>query len=270
MNDSLLDLKPNDGLKLFLEQCDQAGLDTELIKRLCPAVSAYYNGNTYTEAELKEWTQLLHRWYDSLSNGPPDYSVYGVDEYMADVWVCWMKYSRVYLRALKSKRSLGTGRSFLDTYDPKVILDLGCGMGWTTAAFAQLCPNAQVFGTNLKDTAQWSVASSMGKQYGFEVVESCHEIGEAPDLVFASEYFEHIVSPVQHMNDVASLKPKTWVIANAFRPRAIGHFPAYFIGGKWEPNTNAGRLFNKALRQVGHESVKTKLFNNRPMIWKLK
>ena len=216
-------------------------------------------------------SQLLEqRWYASLQTGVPDYSVYESKYYLAELWACWIIYSRKYLLQIEKANSLPPVGVAQDA-NPRVIVDVGCGFGYTTAALTQLFPNAIVYGTNIPNTLQWRVAQQMSQRYGFQLVSDVTEINDSVDLVFASEYFEHFEKPIDHLHYICNaIKPKHWLIANTFTSPAIGHFnnyqtPAGLMNGK-----TTSRMFNQTLRSLHYTKVKTKLWNNRPAYWKLK
>ena len=92
--------------------------------------------------------------------------------------------------------------------------------------------------------------------------------GVEADLIFASEYFEHVSDPINHLNHIINnVKPRSFIIANAFGSKSIGHFDEYEANGDKVSNKAIGRLFNKSLREAGYQMMKTKLWNNRPSIW---
>lgn len=219
--------------------------------------------------------ELFDRWYTSLSTGTPDYSVYGHDNYIAELWACWKVYSKQHLRNIQKPNSLIT-HSISSGHDSnKVIVDLGCGFAYTTAAITQIFPSAKVYGTNLDGTLQMKVAKEMADDYNFTMKGDPSELGEEVDLAFASEYFEHFDKPLDHLDYVVeTINPKAMLIANAFGPKAIGHFDSYLVlqseSGQYESITakEAGKLFNKRMKHHGYHKVKTKLWNNRPAYWK--
>ncbi len=208
---------------------------------------------------------LETRWYNSLPK--PDYGVYGADNYIADLWGCWIIYSRKYLRNIQGANSLTKGHSVLSHLDDsRLILDLGCGFGHTAAAWRELIPTAKVIGTNVSNTLQFRVAEVMGTQYGFDMKS------EAPkceaDLIFASEYFEHFERPIEHLIEVVeTTSPRKFLTANAFGQRAIGHFINYKVGSRTVHGKQMGRVFTAAMGKLGYRRVKTKMWNQRPALW---
>ena len=114
-------------------------------------------------SQAKEMALIERRWYQSLKRGKPDYSVYGLPYYYIDLWVCWCRYSRRYLKEIQAPKSL-FGKSIASSIKAKSVLDLGCGFGYTTAALKQIYPRATVIGTNLKGTSQFNVSEALGKE----------------------------------------------------------------------------------------------------------
>jgi hypothetical protein len=230
---------------------------------------------TSTSSKLPDsLDNLLEKWNSSLNSKNPDYSVYGEDVYIAELWACWKVYSKIHLSNIQKSKSLIT-RSITDNHkNDKCIVDLGCGFAYTTATIKQIFPNADVFGTNLDNTLQMSVAKTMAKDYNFTMLSDSSELNSEADLVFASEYFEHFERPIDHLDYIVDkINPKAMLIANAFGPVAIGHFKVYEVktnelfGYEWIDAKSTGKLFNKRMRELGYKKVITKLWNNRPAYW---
>lgn len=243
--------------------------NTEQLKDIAKKTIKYLNGNHDIRTHLSAGQMLEQRWYESLAEGKPDFSVYETDYYLAELWACWIVYSKRYLKEIEKQNSLPPIGIASDA-NPEVIVDVGCGFGYTTAAIKELFPNARVYATNLPDTLQWRVAWRMSEAYDFTLVPDCSYIPEQADLVFASEYFEHFFEPVAHLEDIIkSVKPKAWLIANAFNARAIGHFTNYLVNGALMNGKATSRAFNETLKKHGYRKIKTRLWNNRPSYWKL-
>lgn len=219
-----------------------------------------------------EYTRLENHWYKSLEEGTPDYSVYGSEYFnTTEVWLCWIIYSRSYLKDFNDPKKLEKGRSVkYDLGTIKRIADLGCGMGYTTGFLKELFPMAVVTGTNVKDTIQYKLASELGRAKRFTITDSVKSLGQR-DLIFASEYFEHFYEPIDHLEEVIdTCSPKALIVANAFTSRAIGHFEFYNYRGQEYPGKKMSRMWNDRLKDFGYEPVKTKFWNNRPRYWKKK
>lgn len=268
---NILQAKHSDVLDDLLRRCLEVkgSINAVSIKELALESARATNAGGKLPDKLNE---LLERWYASLSTPNPDYTVYGEDEYIAELWACWKVYSRTHLLNIQKDKCLPAG-SITDAHrGAEKIVDLGCGFAYTTAAVKQIFPNARVYGTNLDGTLQMDVARTMAKDYGFTMAGDPQQIAGPTDLVFASEYFEHMDRPLQHLDTVLeTLQPKALLIANAFGPIAIGHFSEYYI----YDNTNfppvaakkTGALFNSRMKRHGYTAVKTKLWNNRPSYW---
>jgi 2-polyprenyl-3-methyl-5-hydroxy-6-metoxy-1,4-benzoquinol methylase len=228
---------------LVLRGCADAGLDVTQI--------------TNTDATRDA---LEQRWYAALDSGAPDYGVYGDAGYIAETFACWKQYSRRYLRAISAPQV----RVLLG--DVRSVVDLGCGIGLTSAALAQIFQCA-VYGVDMSDTAQAAVAQRFATRFGFQLAR-LDQISGA-DVVFASEFFEHIHTPVAYLRHVLdTLHPTTLIIANSFNTRAIGHFTAYEIDGAHVDPGRMSRQFNAELRRYGYGKVATKFWNNRPAVWR--
>ena len=267
----ILTEKPKEQLAEFLRRCHSIddSIDIELIRENAVTTVQYLKGDAEARKKMQLGQKLEQQWYDSLKNGKPDWSVYGTDYYIAELWACWTVYSRFYLRSVFSPKSKPPDGIIADIGEIRKAVDLGCGFGFTTAAFKQQFPNAEIIGTNLENTLQMALAKQMSRNYGFDMVSSIDDITAPTDVVFASEYFEHIPSPVQYLRNVLfRLKPKALLIANAFGTRAIGHFFCYNIDGKLLNGKETSKAFNAELVKWGYKKIKTKLWNNRPSYWR--
>lgn len=270
---NLITANPKILISRFLQECSRAGVtDVETIARIAVQTIAHLHGTDSSRRETETAQELQKRWYASLSSGRPDWSVYATDYYLAEMWACWTVYSRKYLAGLISPKSLPPNGILADLGQVRRVVDVGCGIAFTTAALKQIFPMAEVIGTNLSGTAQMTIAESLGRQFGFSLVNTVDQISAPTDLVLASEYFEHIPAPVEHLREmVAALKPRAFLIANAFGTRAIGHFEVYSVNGQNVPAfREIGRIFNGTLRELGYQKVNTKLWNQRPTYWKLR
>jgi SAM-dependent methyltransferase len=271
MLDSIFDRTGDTDLRDYLKLCSAfQPIDIDEAQRLTLTAMRYYKGDLKLRDILVTGQELEKNWYASLEKGKPDYSVYGHDFFIGEIWTCWIIYSRKYLLALKSNKVLGNDKSIVEVISPKIAtaVDLGCGFGYTTAGLKELFPAATVYGTNLPDTLQFKVATAIGVQRSFTIVPDISHIKTNIDLVFASEYFEHIQRPVEHLLKIIHHgKPRVFILANSFGSRSVGHFTNFLHGNATISNKLVGRLFNKTLRENGFKAVRTKLWNNRPSIW---
>lgn len=207
--------------------------------------------------------ELQERWYESLRNNNPDYSVYGESLYLNEAFVCWKDYSREYLKRIKK---------FLPNLDTiNSVLDLGCGISFSTIGLSEVFPNAKVFGTNIRDTLQWEICQEMTKDIeSIKIVDNNMSVDENIDLIFASEFFEHIDDPIDLLSKlIDKYLPKYFVFANTFSQPAIGHFNIYPYKGVLVDGKKMSRLFGQTLRDLGYYKLETGFYNNRPSIFKL-
>ena len=255
----------------FVQYCGEIGVDTNIIKQVASNNMAKLKQSKVIRTELKLNDQYERRWYASLASGSkPYYEVYDTDYYLAETFVCWAFYSKKYIKVLLSDKSLINRSIFSDLQSITSVTDLGCGIGLTTASFKQLFPNIPVVGTNIEQTTQYKICKKFSQDYGFQMQTDLSGI-KPGGLVFASEYFEHIESPIEHLIDVIkSVKPSRLLIANAFGAKAVGHFNFYKFNGKQYTGKQISKIFNDALRKFGYEKVPTKLWNSRPTYWRLK
>jgi SAM-dependent methyltransferase len=219
--------------------------------------------------KYKNQEDLQKQWYAGLEKSSPDYTVYNDQYYFAELWACWIIYSRKYLRTLVSETSMPKCSIF--NYISKqtdTILDLGCGIGYTTAALSEIFKNKIVIGTNIKDTEQWIFCKKMAKQYNFKLKSDPFKIKNNVDFIFASEYFEHIYEIGDHLQRlIDTLSPKYMLIANSFDTRAVGHFTKYKFKNIIIDQKGATIYFNKMMNHNGYVKIKTKAWNQRPTLW---
>jgi hypothetical protein len=231
----------------------------------------YYRGSKEDRKFMRSAQKLEQQWYASLPD-MPDYSVYMGKEILTDIWACWVAYSREYLRCMQNPRGIlscdMTHRYSIieELGSPEIIADLGCGIGYTSAALSQLFPQSKVYATNLVGSAQFKVCQKMAGTHKFSLAGSVEELPNI-SCVFASEYFGHFESPVEHLKEVLAKTPKHLIIANAFSSKSLGHFDRYKIDGKWVEGKKVGRVFNQYLRQSGYEKIPTICWNDRPTVW---
>lgn len=215
--------------------------------------------------------RLLEKWEESLDKGKPDYSVYSQMPILQDIWSCWAMYSRAYIRALTIKKC---NDQFISDIlkDTKTILDIGNGIGYSTAALKQTFPNANVYGLNLKESFQWGICQRVAKEYDFKMVSRLPPPNKFVefDLLFASEYFEHHERPIEHLEEVIkAIKPKFIIVANSFGTSAIGHFREYKHKNAILTIRHTRKMFSDFLKDNNYSKQKTTFWNDRPMFWQI-
>lgn len=265
---TILEAVSKSDLVHFLNECSfVTDIDVDLALQIATSHIQSHDKREFNAKHLKRMTDLQKRWKVSLKKKQPDYSVYDDTYYVCELWLCWVRYSRRYLRDISKNTSLFS-RSIVSDIQPNSVLDLGCGFGYTTAALKEIFPHATVTGTELLTAPQAKLAKKLGKKANFQVV--ANYLRQKADLVFASEYFEHFERPVEHLEDVIQrVKPTYWLIANSFGTDAIGHFQTYHHKGEIYDSKGISRLFSQTMRSYGYEKVKTNCWNNRPAYWKL-
>lgn len=224
---------------------------------------------TGEDQECVNHNALLNRWEKSLENDNPDYGVYGELAILQDIWSCWAIYSRTYLRNLHTR--LCMGKPFIEALgEVKTILDIGNGIGYSTAALKQIFPEALVYGNNIKKTFQWNICSKVAKKYNFKMTSRLRTDRNV-DLLFASEYFEHHERPIEHLESVLKkVRPRNILIANSFGTQAIGHFKVYKHEELRLSPASVNRVFRNLLKDFNYKKIPTSCWNNRPQFWQRK
>ena len=261
-----LDETPRIMLKDFLRRYSKPkyNVNIRIAEKMIKHIIRYYKSNDNERISQGLVYPLEEHWYKSLDEGSPDYGVYNQEYYMTDLWACWTLYSRKYMR------SVFCAKGPLEYIgQPKEIVDLGCGIGYTTAALKQLYPDANVYGTNLTKTYQYEFGSELGNEVGFKIIADASETNNKIDLIFASEYFEHIQTPIDHILRLLDVSnPDILVIANSFGTHSIGHFNEYYYKENKYSGRDISRLFNKILKEADYQKLSLGIWNNKPTIWK--
>jgi hypothetical protein len=257
-------------LLVFCKPYFKKEIDEENLKKHTKEMVSFHKNNKKSLSKDNVVVQLLNQWYSSLLTNKPDYSVYEEPNYIVDIWTCWSVYSRNSVKVLLEKSSL-VDQSLAEVINKKgTIVDAGCGIAYTTIALRQAFPQSRVVGTNFEDSWQYKMAVEMGKKYNFELQPNPFGVKNV-ELFFASEYFEHIVNPLEHLREICQhCSPNYFVIANGFNGTAIGHFNEYEDKGEKISNSKMSRMFSKEMRLLGYEKLKTKIWNDRPSIWRKK
>ena len=276
---NMLRVRPTDALQVFYRLCvlENVWEPVTLVQSAQATMKAIRTNNPSVPGN-EQMVELADRWYASLNNGSgPDFGVYDSPLYLAEAFACWAVYSRSYLLGLEKPQNLppkGIAADLGYKGYPYSIVDLGCGIGFSTAGLAQLFPWATVTGTNVPDSPQTRIAERVADPYGrgqprFRMVAEPSDLDGPTCLVFASEYFEHFQEPIAHLHEVIdALKPEALLIANTFTNPSIGHFDTYKVAGAELTGAQTSKAFNNELRANGYTKVPTKLWNNRPAYWK--
>jgi len=243
-------------------------IDKQCAKHIIDQTIQHRRASKRYPVPLPQYTvEQEDRWYASIQRGEPDYTIYDDDYAFTEMWVCWAVYSRNYLRTLLKPFVYPLVENV------KTIADLGCGISYTTAGLKQLFPWSEVVGTNLEGTKQYDFCSAMGQSYGFKMASDIKGLGQV-DLVFASEYFEHILAPITHLENIlTTLCPKFLYIANSFNTCSVGHFDHYSMERSgtlkqdWLPASKLSSVFNKTLQDYGYTRLEIKAWNNKPALW---
>lgn len=200
------------------------------------------------------------RWYASIERGQPDYGIYDDPTYMLYLWPGTVLYARPTLRWISQHVPAARVRT---------VIDVGCGIGYSTACLAAAYPDAAVYGTNVEGV-QAKAARSLGRRHGFTLrpdVASIEVTDPSSTLIVASEYFEHFHAPIAHLRTIlSSVVPHWFAIANAFGAVSAGHFPQYLDGSTHYTPRQIGRRFNDHLRQHGYTKTGSG-WNGRPSLW---
>lgn len=212
---------------------------------------------------------LYERWENSVNDKTFDYSVYDDDAYLNEAFYCWKKYARTYILLLKKYITLDYCEMNVDNIYS--VVDLGCGCGYSTIALKSVFKKAKIVGTNLKGTLQYKIDEDVCGQF-----EDCSMVDESEtlnlgkvDVVFASEFFEHLQSPKELLDGlIKEYQPKYFIVANTFTKMSLGHFDSYRWNGVEMSGREVSKKFNDYLRANGYVDLETRFFNHRPKIWK--
>ncbi len=264
---TILETSPQKQLEEFLLNYNKIQpIDLDKAKKDIMLLIKYYRGTPEVRDELVDLIRLENQWYSALENDQIDYSVYNDKYYFADTWACWSVYSRIYLKNIQKNEYL----KHILTTNCKSILDLGCGIAYSTAALKELFPKMDVNCTDLENTKRYKFCKEMSKKYDFNLYPSLTKISKPIDLIFASEYFEHIEAPGDELDEIVNkFNPKYLILANAFNTRSVGHFIKYKQGGvTCLDQKEATKHFNYRLREMyGYKKLYLGFWNDRPNVW---
>lgn len=229
---------------------------------------SYYSGSI----DLRQTSlhPIEEAWYASVHRGDPDYSLYGAPYFTSEMWACWKFYSSKFLRTMHKGilQEYGMSLSELMTGTIDTVLDMGNGVGLTTSALKEIYPDSTVYGFNLDGTDQYRIAEENARVHDFHQISDLQLVEGTRPMVWATEFFEHIVSPLDLVTELhETVRPSVWVIANSFGSRSMGHFETYYIKGRPVGGKAIGRKFNDHLRRLGYEKLETGYWNSRPTVW---
>lgn len=249
----MISLSPRKSLSKLVELCIECSVEFD--ERLALDRRAQLKGD---ERDTSALDALEAEWWLGVDTGEIAWRVYESPAYLAELWACWAVYSRAYLKRLDQSDV----RAVLG--DVNSIVDLGCGIGFSTAAFREMFPDALVLGTDIEGSPQHEIATRV---QGFDVVR-LDDLLQPFDIVFASEYLEHFERPLEHLVEIVErLNPRVLVEASTFGPRAIGHFELYLIDEVRVEARLAARAVRGELTRRGYVRADVKMWNNRPAIW---
>lgn len=251
----------------FVRRCAAQRLDLVELNRLARTCVEYARATARVRLQLRGRQQLERRWYASVAAGQPDLDVYSAPAYLADLWADWIVHSRTYLRQLRRART--PEQLLLDDLAPvSTIVDLGAGLGYTSAALRVLFPAALVVATELAGTPQAQALRLLSKQYDFAVASEVRELVRS-DLVCAFGYLEQQQSPVAHLYEVLErTQPRALLVAADFGANAVGRFYQYEVAGQALDGIATAREVVRALAQAGYTKVATDLRHGRPVYYK--
>ena len=262
--------KPKDiALKVIYDYCEKMGVEiTEAFEKY-HLLKKYYSASKEDRPKYRDEIWLEKHWYDSLKSGTPDYGVYADPYYFTDMINCFNLYSRNYVLMMNKVGRL-MSESILDMVPfGGTLIDMGCGIGLASMLLKDIRPDLEIYATNIEDTDQWRYMVANAEDMGaINLISEQYPEYPQADIIFASEYFEHILNADEHLVElIEKAKPKMLVCANAFNARSTGHFDEYIYEGKKVANKEMPKLFKKRMIQLGYEQVKTGFFNNRPQLF---
>jgi hypothetical protein len=220
------------------------------------------------KSKFSELDKVRSQWVESLDSGNPDFSLYGHQLYLNETFDCWRTYSRKYLKMIE--KIAVDNNSIINPSDVTGILDLGCGCAYSTIGLSAIFPDANVYATNLKGTLQYDIDEYVTDNFDNIVIkdESDTFNFSGVDLIFASEFFEHQLRPVEMLRElINTYRPKYFVFANTFTQMALGHFRTYFDMEYAYEGRKISKVFNKTLRDYGYKKADTGFFNGRPNVY---
>ena len=210
--------------------------------------------------------------YSSLLSGKKDKNIQLIkDNYdKEEIYDSWIYLIENYLSYIWcSKRYVEAIKTFLAEDEIFTILDFGAGSGFSTALLKECYPNATVYYYNISGYSK-DYAMSFFKKYNYDI-KVITELGNLRfDVIFISEVFEHIKTPIEVLKVLISNNNKYLIIANSFTVIAMGHFTKFIVDNVEVDHKKLGKLFNKTLTLMNYVKVDTNFWNDRPHIWRQK
>lgn len=221
-----------------------------------------FNEELYNNFENSIDNKLMtEKWYKSLENNDPDYSIYDDDFFLYASLNCYKKYSRKYIIQLFKNP---ISRKLIN--DCFTIIDMGNGLGYSTKHIQASLDQERmhiVYGNNIENSLQYKYNNMLGNSM-------LKLVNQHTDCFIFFDFMEHIENPIEYIDRLICLhKPKLLIFANSFNTHCIGHFNEYKHNNEIIDQKKISRLFNKAIRDKGFEKVECGFWNNRPMIFKL-
>ena len=219
---------------------------------------------------VAEVTHELYRRYWSGDRSPEaEVKLYSDPLYLIESWVCYFEWAKI--AGDRFKKIAAQGELF--SIPPgSTAVDLGAGCGLSTIDLLSV-PGIErvIYQNHPKATTQIDYFQSVIPDELADSIELSLD-GDIPkgDVYFASEFYEHIRRPGDHLESVLAHEPFAFVHATSFSaPWAPGHFHEYHYGDKSVPgNRGAKRLFHNILRARGYERRHcTTFWNGRPAVW---
>jgi SAM-dependent methyltransferase len=209
---------------------------------------------------------LTEKWFAYYEPQHLEYEMYASPEYAVSAYFCYATQSKAHIRQLAK---------WIDRYcsPGQRILDVGAGIGATSALLQDLLPHHQVFYSNLPGYQQ-TAAELLFEKTGSKVQIVEDDTGIGASVVLALEYMEHFEEPALEMQRLLS-PPSVRVFADvsSFQFSCAGHWSTYKFGGVRAGRKQARRHYNEAIRNLrftsAHKVIEgTKPFwNNRPAVW---
>lgn len=220
-----------------------------------------FNDDLIKNFEASQITkELTAKWYKSLADNNPDYTIYDDDYFLYASLDCYKKYSSKYIKML-FKNAISTNL----IKACKNIVDMGNGLGYSTLLIKQLLndENISVYGNNIINTLQYKYNAFLNNDM---LILDNQQI----DCFIFFDFMEHIENPIEYIENLINIhKPKLLIFANSFNTYCIGHFENYKDKNNVIEQKKISRLFNKAVRNKGYAKIECKFWNNRPMVFSL-